>query len=67
MSNIINCCFGCVPPERHPGCHSTCKRYKDQRAVYDERKAIDDERRRVRNSCYIQRDEAVRKTMKGKR
>ncbi len=65
MSNIINCCHGCVAPKRHPGCHSTCPEYLKQRAEYDERKAIDDERRRVRNGCFQQRDAAVRRAKKG--
>lgn len=31
----IDCCNGCVPPERTPTCHSTCKQYKEQRAALD--------------------------------
>lgn len=23
----IQCCKGCIPPERHEGCHSTCEKY----------------------------------------
>lgn len=27
---MINCCKGCIPPERHPGCHGTCEEYQRQ-------------------------------------
>lgn len=32
--------FDCMPdcPERKPGCHDTCERYKKKRAAYDKRK-----------------------------
>ena len=23
----INCCKGCVPPKRYPGCHGVCSAY----------------------------------------
>ncbi len=30
----IDCCLDCS--QRHPGCHSTCANYRQQRAEYDE-------------------------------
>ena len=30
----IECCKDC--PDRHPGCHGHCERYKKERAEYDE-------------------------------
>lgn len=67
MGVIIKCCHHCVAPKRHPGCHDHCPEYIEQRALYDERKAIEDEKRQIGISCYQQRDAAVRKAMKGKR
>lgn len=28
-------CIGCVPPTRHPGCHSQCDGYKEWRKELD--------------------------------
>lgn len=30
----IDCCYNCA--DRHPLCHSSCEKYKQQRAEYDE-------------------------------
>lgn len=36
-SNIRCDCYGCTPATgRHPGCHSTCEKYKDFRKRNDE-------------------------------
>ena len=67
MSQIIQCCRNCVAPKRHPGCHGTCPDYLKERANYDELKAIEAKKAKVRIGCYQQRDEAVRKMLKGKR
>lgn len=32
--HIIECCDGCVPPKRYPGCGATCKEYKEEKAKY---------------------------------
>lgn len=37
------CCYGCVPPKREPGCHSTCPEYLKQKAEHDALKAKADE------------------------
>lgn len=34
----IQCCKGCVPPERHEGCHSTCEKYQKEKKAHDEYK-----------------------------
>lgn len=34
--HCITCCFDC--PDRHPGCHGTCEKYKKQRAEWDAKK-----------------------------
>ncbi len=30
-------CFGCVPPERHLGCHENCDRYQKEREEAEKR------------------------------
>lgn len=35
----IKCCKNCVPPQRHPGCHSTCPDYIREKAEWEEEKA----------------------------
>ena len=32
----ISCCKDCIPPKRHPGCHSTCEEYQKERKELDE-------------------------------
>ncbi len=32
--HVIECCNGCVPPKRYPGCGGTCKEYKEEKAKY---------------------------------
>lgn len=34
----INCCKDCVPPQRHPGCHSKCEQYAKEKLEYDKLK-----------------------------
>lgn len=34
----ITCCKNCVPPQRHPGCHGTCKQYLKEKAEYEKQK-----------------------------
>lgn len=31
----IKCCYGCVAPKRHSGCHAGCSEYKAERAMAD--------------------------------
>ena len=31
----ITCCYGCVAPKRHPGCHDHCPEYIEQKAKHD--------------------------------
>ena len=38
---FFDCCTRDCP-ERIPGCHGTCKRYKEKRAEFDEKKAAQD-------------------------
>ena len=35
MPRGIKCCYKCVAPKRHLGCHATCKDYKDERTQLD--------------------------------
>jgi len=35
----IKCCKDCVPPQRSPGCHDSCKQYIAEKAEYEEQKA----------------------------
>ena len=37
VGHTITCCFEC--PDRHPGCHGTCEKYKQQRAEWDAKRA----------------------------
>lgn len=34
----FECCHYCVPPKRHPHCHSTCKDYKKEKESFEAKK-----------------------------
>jgi hypothetical protein len=36
---LFECCYHCVAPKRHPGCHSSCPDYIKQKILNDERNA----------------------------
>ena len=63
----IKCCKGCVAPKRYPGCHDRCPEYQKEKAEYEERKAIEDKKRRTDQAIYIQRSCAVAKALKSRR
>ena len=67
MGGIITCCYHCVAPKRHPGCHSTCPEYLKQRAEHDELKAVADKQKFISNGIRSQKTTAVIKALKGKR
>lgn len=33
--SLFECCYKCVPPKRHSGCHATCPEYKESRDALD--------------------------------
>lgn len=47
MKELGECCHGCVPPERHLNCHSTCeKRRKELEEDAEKQKKIEAYRRK---------------------
>ena len=60
-------CKNCTPPERHPGCHSTCPVYLKEKAEYDRCKEQLDKERAVGQAIYGQRSIAVHKALKHKK
>ena len=49
MTVRIKCCMPCKPPERYPGCHDHCKKFKEEKAqnekdmaAYKKKQAIQD-------------------------
>lgn len=48
MTTGIQCCYKC--PDRYPGCHAKCERYRKEHADYLRRKEIENDRRKkIRN------------------
>ena len=45
-----SCCYGCVPPERSIGCHSTCEKYLKE--VEDGKKMKEEIQREKALSSY---------------
>lgn len=66
MAGFFECCRYCVPPKRNPYCHipGNCKEHDEAKAKHDKCKAIEDDKKRIKNGCRSQRDESVRKAMK---
>lgn len=48
---MIKCCQYCTPPERRPGCHSTCEDYLHERKKHERDKRNEDFQRRAKRDC----------------
>ena len=46
---VIRCCWGCVAPVRHVGCHATCERYAAEKEVNDRNREVE----QLEASTYI--------------
>lgn len=64
---IFKSCKDCHAPKRYPGCHDKCLDYLNEKAEYDVRKAIADEKRQRDYDLYAQRSWAVGKALRHKR
>ena len=64
---MIYSCKGCVAPKRYPGCHSHCPEYLSQRAEYDRKKAIADQKRDIEAGITSQVFVGVNRAYKAKR
>ena len=62
----IHCCYGCVAPKRHPGCHGSCPEYIAAKAEHDRLKAIYDKERDIACSITCARGDRVYKAMKNR-
>lgn len=36
--STIKCCYKCVPPKRHLGCHETCEEYLKEKEEWNKKK-----------------------------
>lgn len=63
----IKCCKGCVAPKRHTACWGHCPEYQKEKAEYDERKAVEDKKRRTDQAIYHQRSAAIAKAMRNRK
>ena len=50
-------CHGCQ--KRYPGCHGSSEAYKQEKARYDEQKAIVDKQRATKSGLLAQRGDGV--------
>ena len=68
----INCCWDCIAPKRHPGCHSHCPEYLAEKAKHDFEKAIRDQKKFVDEGLTAQaisgfcKAKKAQKRMKGR-
>ena len=63
----INCCNGCVPPKRYPGCHGHCPEYIEAKAKHDAERERISKAARTRHDIYSQRGDSVRKAKRRKK
>ncbi len=42
---FFECCHKCIAPKRHPGCHSECPEYIEQRKLLDQRNEAEKQRK----------------------
>ena len=59
-------CRYCVAPKRHPGCHSTCPEYKQDRENYNTMKAELDKKKKMYDEIYHQREKQMRRIIRGR-
>lgn len=52
MNISFDCCFVCVAPKRHPGCHGTCEEYKKAKQEYDALEALKRQHQTTTDSYY---------------
>lgn len=63
----IKCCYGCVAPKRHEGCHGSCPEYLAEKAKHDAERAEEQKRRDLSRNLYEQRYDRVSRALKRKR
>lgn len=63
----IECCHGCAPPKRRPGCHSNCIDYIFERAALNEENERENRKRQAKRGVYEQRERQVTRAIKDKR
>ena len=70
----IETCWGCVPPKRHSGCHSTCPDHIEAKAIHDRNLEIEqlESRTFISDVDFEKRQEAAQsaksyKKMRGKK
>lgn len=57
----IKCCYGCVAPKRHPGCHGHCPEYLAEKEQDEKEKEQYRKNRDISVSIYQQRADKVAK------
>ena len=63
----IRCCYGCVSPKRHPGCHGECQEYIKEKAEHDEQSAEGYRKRQLALNLNQQKYTAIIRASKNHR
>lgn len=54
-------CYKCTRPWKKPGCHATCKDYRDERAEYEEdQKKLAAEKEKTEFLTYVEKKRTAR-------
>ena len=62
-----SCCYGCVAPKRHPGCHDHCPDRREEMALNEEQKAIEKKKKAISAGIDAQKFAGINRANKKNR
>lgn len=63
----VRCCFGCVAPKRHVGCHATCPEYIEESDRNQKERELRHKSRAREQELWESRHHSVAKALKHRR
>lgn len=59
-------CQGCIPPERHPGCHDHCKKFIERKAQIAKDTAAQKQKEAIQDGITSQKYDGVARAYRRK-
>ena len=63
----FKCCMPCKPPDRYPGCHDHCEKFRKEKDAHNQRKEELDRDRQISSAIYTNRAAKVDRAMRKRR